>query len=103
MTRPRTSDFSGPWAGIVPPFIVEQLWRSGDTEIQAVALENETLSRLCRDGRCQAIGDLARAHPPHPMAGLLAIADPRPLDRRIHDAENRSVNFPSGGYTVDDQ
>ena len=75
---------------------MEQLWRSGDTEIQAVALENETLSRLCRDGRCQAIGDLARAHPPHPMAGLLAIADPRPLDRRIHDAENRSVNFLPG-------
>ena len=91
-----TADHTAPWAGIVPPFIVEQLWRSGDTEIQAVALENETLSRLCRVGRADTITAIARAHPPHPMAGLLAIAEPRPLDRRIHDAENRSVNFLPG-------
>ena len=96
MSRSTLSPADRPWAGIVPPFIVEQLWRSGCSRLQEVALENETLSRLCRTGRGFAAQELRETPPPHPMAGLLAIEEPRPLERRVHDVENRSVRSLPG-------
>ena len=91
-----------PWAGVIPPFIVESLWRTGDTELQAVALENELLSRDCRGSRGSAIARIAGAPAAHPMAGLLTIAAPSPRRRSIHDLAGRSVAFLPGPRVRDE-
>ena len=87
---------SRPWSGIIPPFIVEQFWRSGDPQLQSIALENETLAKLCRHGRADTCATIAAAPAPHPMAGLLTISEPRAIDRQIYDVEQRSVHFLPG-------
>ncbi len=96
MSSSQPPRFTGPWRGIIPPFLLENLANSSDPDLRAIAAENEEVARLCRLARCSRIDAIASAPAQHPLAALALPTTLRSLDRRIFDVENRTIGSLPG-------